>query len=31
MTARAITSLVVVEPGGRLAGLLHIHDCLRLL
>jgi arabinose-5-phosphate isomerase len=31
MTARAVTSLVVVEPGGRLAGLVHIHDCLRLL
>jgi arabinose-5-phosphate isomerase len=30
MNARSITSLVV-EDGGRLAGLVHIHDCLRLL
>lgn len=30
MNARAITSLVV-EESGRLAGLVHIHDCLRLL
>jgi arabinose-5-phosphate isomerase len=30
MNARSITSLIV-EDGGRLAGLVHIHDCLRLL
>ncbi|MBM9593606.1 KpsF/GutQ family sugar-phosphate isomerase [Rhodobacteraceae bacterium MCCB 386] len=30
MTARAITSLIVAED-GRLAGLVHVHDCLRLL
>ena len=30
MTARGITSLVVAED-GRLKGLVHIHDCLRLL
>lgn len=30
MNGRAITSLIV-EDGGRLAGLVHIHDCLRLL
>ena len=30
MNARAITSLVV-EQGGQLAGLVHIHDCLKLL
>ena len=30
MNARAITSLIV-EDDGRLAGLVHIHDCLRLL
>ena len=30
MNARAITSLVV-EEAGRLAGIVHIHDCLRLL
>jgi arabinose-5-phosphate isomerase len=30
MNARAITSLIVAES-GRLAGLVHIHDCLRLL
>ena len=30
MNARSITSLIVAEE-GRLAGLVHIHDCLRLL
>ena len=30
MNARSITSLVV-EDAGRLAGLVHIHDCLRML
>lgn len=29
MYREGITSIVVVEEGGRLAGLLHIHDCLR--
>lgn len=29
MYQEGITSIVVVEEGGRLAGLLHIHDCLR--
>ncbi len=30
MNARSITSLIV-EDAGRLAGLVHIHDCLRML
>lgn len=29
MYQEGITSIVVVDEGGRLAGLLHIHDCLR--
>lgn len=29
MNARSITSLFVVEPGGRPVGVLHVHDCLR--
>ncbi len=31
MTERGITSLIVQDAPGRLAGLVHIHDCLRLL
>ena len=29
MNARKITTLFAVDDAGRLAGLLHIHDCLR--
>ncbi|WP_420850144.1 KpsF/GutQ family sugar-phosphate isomerase [Rhodobaculum claviforme] len=29
MTARRITSLMVVDGGGTLLGLIHLHDCLR--
>jgi arabinose-5-phosphate isomerase len=29
MHQEGVTSIIVVEEGGRLAGLLHIHDCLR--
>lgn len=29
MNGRKITSLLVTEDGGRVLGILHIHDCLR--
>ena len=29
MNAEGITSIIVVDGSGKLAGLLHIHDCLR--
>jgi arabinose-5-phosphate isomerase len=29
MNREGTTSIVVVEDSGQMAGLLHIHDCLR--
>lgn len=29
MNAAGVTSIIVVDPKGKLRGLLHIHDCLR--
>jgi hypothetical protein len=29
MSRRKITACIVEEPAGRIAGILHIHDCIR--